>query len=91
MRTLEGLIHEDTTAVSVDTPLSEMFGPSLQSRLPLVVTDEEDRLLGVVPRIALLRAMSDGDEEGVPYAGPLYEPQPGALDESHGSHAVKED
>ncbi|WP_193314938.1 quaternary amine ABC transporter ATP-binding protein [Georgenia thermotolerans] len=56
--TLEGLVHPDTTAVRVETPLSEMFAPAAEARLPLAVLDDGGRLVGVVPRVALLEAMA---------------------------------
>ncbi|MPV38054.1 betaine/proline/choline family ABC transporter ATP-binding protein [Georgenia subflava] len=56
--TLDGLIHPDTSAVGPDTSLAEMFAPAAEARLPLAVVDDERRLLGVVPRVALLEAMA---------------------------------
>ncbi|PFG38657.1 glycine betaine/proline transport system ATP-binding protein [Georgenia soli] len=56
--TLDGLVHPDHSAVGPDTPLSEMFAPAAESRLPLAVVDDGGRLLGVVPRVALLEAMA---------------------------------
>ncbi|MBI9114805.1 quaternary amine ABC transporter ATP-binding protein [Sanguibacter suaedae] len=69
---IEELVHPLET-VSPDTPLSEMFGPAAGSTLPVPVTDDDGRLLGVVPRVALLEAMvpasADDDattDEGTP-------------------------
>jgi glycine betaine/proline transport system ATP-binding protein len=69
---IEDLVHPLET-VSPDTPLSEMFGPAAGSTLPVPVTDDDGRLLGVVPRVALLEAMvpasADDDattDEGTP-------------------------
>jgi glycine betaine/proline transport system ATP-binding protein len=45
--------------VSVDTPLSELFVPAVESPLPLAVTDDRNRLLGVVPRVTLLAALGN--------------------------------
>jgi glycine betaine/proline transport system ATP-binding protein len=55
--TIDGLVHEDNTAVNVDTPISEVFAPAAEARLAVAVTDDDDKLLGVVPRISLLQAM----------------------------------
>ncbi|HLT83911.1 MAG TPA: glycine betaine/L-proline ABC transporter ATP-binding protein [Phototrophicaceae bacterium] len=56
-RTLEGVVRPDTSAVSPETPLSEMFAPATEAQLPLAVTDDDGRLVGVVPRVKLLEAM----------------------------------
>ncbi|WP_123913985.1 quaternary amine ABC transporter ATP-binding protein [Georgenia muralis] len=55
---LDGLVHPDSSAVGPDAPLSEMFAPAAEARLPLAVVDEQNRLQGVVPRVALLEAMA---------------------------------
>jgi glycine betaine/proline transport system ATP-binding protein len=44
--------------VGPDTPLSELFAPSSTARVPLAVVDGDNRLLGVIPRIAVLSSMS---------------------------------
>lgn len=44
-------------SVSADTPLADVFAPAAQSPLPVQVTDEDGRLVGVVPRTTLLEAM----------------------------------
>ena len=61
--TLDGLLHPDHSAVSVDSAMSELFAPAAESRLPLAVTDDDDRLVGVIPRVALLRAMVPSEYE----------------------------
>ena len=65
-QTLEGVVRADTTAVSTDTPLSEMFAPAAESRLPLAVIDAEGRLVGVVPRVSLLEAMVPPESADIP-------------------------
>ena len=44
--------------VRTDTPLSELFAPSKDARVPLAVVDEDFHLMGVISRIALLDSMS---------------------------------
>lgn len=44
--------------VDRDTPLVDLFVPSVESRLPVAVTDAEHRLLGVIPRVTLLAALA---------------------------------
>jgi glycine betaine/proline transport system ATP-binding protein len=41
--------------------MSEMFAPAAEAVLPLAVTDDGGRLVGVVPRVTLLEAMAPND------------------------------
>lgn len=59
---LEGIVRDGVAPVSPDTPLAEIFAPAAESPLPVAVTDEADRLVGVVPRVTLLEAMVPGDQ-----------------------------
>ncbi|BDZ42890.1 glycine/betaine ABC transporter ATP-binding protein [Paraoerskovia sediminicola] len=58
---IEGYYSTDYTSVSHDTPLAELFAPSAESSLPMAVTDDEGKLIGVIPRVTLLEAMVPGD------------------------------
>src|SRR5699024_12428738 len=49
----------DLVTVSPETPISELFAPSSTAKVPLTVVDENRRLLGIVPRVALLNSMAD--------------------------------
>jgi len=70
--TLEGLVDTSLTSVSVDTPLAEVFAPAAESPLPVPVTDDKGRLVGVIPRAILLEAMVPSETstpaEGTPAA-----------------------
>ncbi|MCG7287033.1 glycine betaine/L-proline ABC transporter ATP-binding protein [Cellulomonas sp. ACRRI] len=70
--TLDGLIDDSLTSVSVDTPLAEVFAPAAESPLPVPVTDDKGRLVGVIPRAILLEAMvppeTSTPAEGTPVA-----------------------
>ncbi|WP_348590839.1 glycine betaine/L-proline ABC transporter ATP-binding protein [Sanguibacter sp. 25GB23B1] len=54
---LDTLVRDDVTAVLHDTSLAEIFAPSAESALPVPVTDASGRLVGAIPRVALLEAM----------------------------------
>ncbi|MFD4993459.1 glycine betaine/L-proline ABC transporter ATP-binding protein [Cellulosimicrobium cellulans] len=56
------LVHDGVAPVSPDTPLAEIFAPAAESSLPVAVTDDEGRLVGVVPRVTLLEAMVPADQ-----------------------------
>nr|WP_245354694.1 glycine betaine/L-proline ABC transporter ATP-binding protein [Brachybacterium sacelli] len=49
--------------VSQDTPLAELFAASAQNRSPLVVVDDEGRFEGVIPRVTLLTAVGEANED----------------------------
>lgn len=78
------LRQEELRTVAPDAPLVDLFAPSAGSPIPLAVVDDKNRLLGVIPRIALLASIanmaeksSDFDavnEDGTPFQsdqGPL--------------------
>src|SRR5690606_23799870 len=48
------------TTVNEDEVLMNLFIPSVESPLPLAVTDAEGRLAGVIPRVTLLAALGPG-------------------------------
>lgn len=54
---------EQLHTVHPDTPLSGLFAPSSTSPIPLAVVDEQNRLLGVIPRIALLASLAHAVED----------------------------
>jgi glycine betaine/proline transport system ATP-binding protein len=52
-------IRADIASVSRDDVLSELVGLSVESELPLAVVDDQQRLLGVIPRVTLLAALGN--------------------------------
>lgn len=56
---LASITTDDFASVAADTSLAELFVPAVESPLPLAVTDERGRLLGVVPRVTLLAALGN--------------------------------
>lgn len=55
---LSAVVEPDTRQVHLDAPMSEIFAPAAESVLPVPVVDDGGRLVGVVPRVRLLEAMS---------------------------------
>jgi len=55
---LSAVVEPDTRQVHPDAPMSEIFAPAAESVLPVPVVDDGGRLVGVVPRVRLLEAMS---------------------------------
>lgn len=75
-RDLAGIIDRDIFAVGPDTVLNDLFEPSVDTTMPLPVVNEAGKLIGVVPRVALLSSMttSTGTIDLPPNAG-LADPQ----------------
>ncbi len=46
-------------AVKEDQFIADLFELAVESHLPVAVTDDHDRLIGVVPRVTLLAALAD--------------------------------
>jgi len=60
--TIASAVREDITAVRTTTLLADVFAPAAEGALPVPVTDEDGRLVGVVPRVTLLAAMAPADK-----------------------------
>ncbi|MBZ2196406.1 glycine betaine/L-proline ABC transporter ATP-binding protein [Ruania sp. N2-46] len=58
---LSGIVKPGPLPVSTDANLSELFAPAAESQLPLPVVDERHRLVGVIPRVSILKAMAPNE------------------------------
>ncbi|WP_353808062.1 quaternary amine ABC transporter ATP-binding protein [Agromyces sp. SYSU T00194] len=56
---LDSAISDDYPVVGPDELLSELLGTSVESDLPIAVVDDQQRLVGVVPRVTLLAALGN--------------------------------
>lgn len=61
-RTLGDMTHPVDVKVHQKTAAADLFTPSATSRLPLPVVDDDDRLVGVIPRVTLLSKMGQGGD-----------------------------
>lgn len=91
-RTLTGILQPPPTSVAASSYLIDLFIPSAESPLPLPVTDDDGRLVGIIPRVTLLAALgaTNGNSEDVktlPAATPIPR---GIIDEVLGESAVEE-
>lgn len=75
----EFTIHPDRSAVRPSTTLNDMFSASVEAHLPLAITDENNRFLGIVRRVSILQALAGAAEEDQPddetRAAPETQPQ----------------
>ncbi len=60
--TIRDLLIDDYATATHDTLLSDLAALAARNPVPIAVTDEEGRLLGVVPRAHLLAALSNDEE-----------------------------
>tara|TARA_B100000378_G_scaffold195148_1_gene158882 strand:- start:2570 stop:3871 length:1302 start_codon:yes stop_codon:yes gene_type:complete len=57
---LDSVLSPVPQSVSQDEVLMNLFVPAVESQLPLAVTDDNGRLVGVIPRVTLLAALGPG-------------------------------
>jgi glycine betaine/proline transport system ATP-binding protein len=63
---MRDLMNADPVTVTSETPLAELFTPCSVSGMPVGVVDGDDRLVGVIPRVALLAALGEQPETAHP-------------------------
>lgn len=56
---IQHLIRTDCTYATPDTPLSDMIDRLADSPITVPVVDEQNRFLGIIPRIEFLKALSE--------------------------------
>jgi glycine betaine/proline transport system ATP-binding protein len=54
----ESLYREEIQKTSPDTPLEELLPVAVSNRWPIAVVNEQNVLLGVIPRVAVLAALA---------------------------------
>ncbi len=60
-KSLQDILQEVPGVITADTLLDELFEPMNESGIPLAVIGEDDRLLGIVVRGAVIAALSGDD------------------------------
>lgn len=55
---IESIIDPDVPRSSPDTAIAELYAVAAETSVPIVIDNEEGRMLGIVPRISLLAALS---------------------------------
>lgn len=60
--TLDGLVHTDFPTTTAGTTIAELFSDAAARDIPLPVTTDNGRLLGVIPTVTLLNALSAAPE-----------------------------
>lgn len=62
-KTIEEVMFKDVLTVKQDTLLSDLLEPMANTQIPLAVTDEENRLKGVIIRGAVIGALAGNRDE----------------------------
>ena len=79
---VEGLLERSVPTVSPDTVIADLLAEAADSEVPLAVVDEQERLVGVIPRVTLLTALSntsatsEGGPDGEAQTDSATDPQP---------------
>ena len=60
---LDGVINRDVPVTRFDTPLVDLLPLATSTALPIPVLGEEEKLLGVVSRAAILSGLMQGNGE----------------------------
>jgi glycine betaine/proline transport system ATP-binding protein len=59
---IEEAIDQNVPTTTPDSPIAELYASAAETATPIVVVNEEGRMVGIVPRISLLAALS-GEED----------------------------
>jgi len=70
--------------VSHSTPVNELFAPAAQHAAPIVVVDDDGRISGVIPRVTLLAAISEQNQEAGATSASSADPAAEQTDEQAG-------
>ena len=76
-------IHE-MPVVSHSTPVNELFAYAAQHAAPIVVVDDDGRISGVIPRVTLLAAISEQNQEAGASSASSADPAAEQTDEQAG-------
>jgi glycine betaine/proline transport system ATP-binding protein len=60
VKKIEGLITTELPTVNIEEPVNNLFGLMADSKMPLPVVDENNKLMGVIVRGSILAALSEG-------------------------------
>jgi glycine betaine/proline transport system ATP-binding protein len=58
-RDLSTIVRNDVATITAEAHLTDLFELSVESPLPVAVIDDQQRLLGVIPRVTLLAALGN--------------------------------
>ncbi|MGI5950502.1 MAG: quaternary amine ABC transporter ATP-binding protein [Brooklawnia sp.] len=80
-RSLLPVMRPVPQSVNQGAVLMELFVPAVESPVPLAVTDDQGRLVGVIPRVTLLAALGPGSNGTGDHSLPLRPMAPAEIDQ----------
>ncbi|MDV2581825.1 quaternary amine ABC transporter ATP-binding protein [Alkalibacillus haloalkaliphilus] len=60
---MEEVLNQDVHTTTPTTPLSDLIGVAADTKYPIVVLDEEQKLLGIISRVSILSGLVLGKEK----------------------------
>jgi glycine betaine/proline transport system ATP-binding protein len=61
---IEPVIDRNFPVSNPDAPIADLYAMAAETSVPIVITNEEGRMLGIVPRVSLLAALSGEESDG---------------------------
>ncbi len=58
---IESVINTDVPRSAPDAPIADLYAAAAETTIPIVIENEDGRMLGIVPRVSLLAALSGED------------------------------
>ncbi|NIK11617.1 quaternary amine ABC transporter ATP-binding protein [Alkalibacillus almallahensis] len=59
---MEDVLKQDIHKTTPDTPLNDLIGIAVETKYPIVVLDEDNKLLGIISRVSILSGLVLGKE-----------------------------
>ncbi len=59
-RSIASVVKDEAVTVKEDSVLMDLFVPAVESKLAIAVVNEQNKLVGVIPRVTLLAALGPG-------------------------------
>lgn len=61
VESIESVIDPDVPTSNPNAPIAELYAAAAETSVPIVIVNEDGRMLGIVPRVSLLAALSGED------------------------------
>ncbi len=70
MQSITPILDTATPRVTQETTIADLLTGAASTEVPLAVVDDQERLMGVIPRVTLLNALSHSEDKGTGPAEP---------------------
>ncbi len=62
---IEGIINKDIHTTSPDTPIVDLLPTAINTKYPIVVTDEDNKMIGIIVRVSVLTGIMGEENSDV--------------------------